>query len=114
LISADLAAVIVLKGNPMSETAQQNQAMRRIARIQGKPGHAAELRRALIALEAATRKETGCREFAFYQALSTEDSFLLVEEFVDAGALAKHMQLPHTQAFFQAGLTDSIRAEDLP
>lgn len=98
----------------MSEPAQQHRAVRKIARIQGKPGFSAELRRALIALEAATRKEPGCREFTFYQALSSEDAFLLLEEFADADALTIHMQLPHTQAFFRAELTDSIRADDLP
>lgn len=88
--------------------------VRKIARIAGKPGRAAELRAALLTLETATRAEAGCREFVFYQALSCDDSFVLVEHFDDDAAFRMHLQLPHTQAFFAAQLVDKVQAFDLP
>lgn len=89
-------------------------AVRKLAAIAAKPGAAAALRAALVRLEEATRAEPGCREFRFYQALGDLERFVLVEEFADEAALAVHMRLPHTRAFFELGLTAAIAAEDLP
>lgn len=88
--------------------------VRKLARITGKPGRAAELRAALKELELATVTEPGCREFRFYQAISAEDSFVLIEHFIDEAALKLHLQLPYTQSFFARQLVDKVEAIDLP
>ena len=77
-------------------------------RIEAKPGKAAAMQAALLQLQQATEPEPGCREFQFFQALRAPDSFLLIEDFADRGALERHMELPHTQAFFKEDLTASI------
>jgi len=91
--------------------ADQTNAMniRRIARIEAKPGLAASMRAALLELEQATREEEGCREFTFFQALGDESAFLLIEDFASADALETHMKLPHTQGFFARQLAASIK-----
>ncbi len=86
----------------------------KLARITSKPGQAVALREALKILEVETRKEAGCVEFTFYQALTAETSFILLEHFTDEQALKTHMQFPHTQTFFQAGLTENVHAVDIP
>ena len=88
--------------------------VQKIARISGKAGRAEELREALRQLEIATREEPGCIEFTFFQAISNENSFILVERFANQDALQTHMQLPHTQAFFKAQLVDAVHAVNVP
>ena len=83
-------------------------AIRKLARITGKPRQAIALRDALRELEAATRQESGCEEFTFFQALSDPDAFVLLETFSDQAALDSHMAMPHTQAFFSAGLVAGV------
>lgn len=82
---------------------------RKVVRIEAKSGLGAATRAALLELEHATRSEPGCREFLFFQALGSDTSFLLIEDFADAAALDAHMKLPHTQKFFAQDLVASIR-----
>jgi quinol monooxygenase YgiN len=89
-------------------------AVRKVARITGKPGHSQQLRLALADLESATRQEPGCVEFTFFQAISDQDSFVLLEHFADQSALDAHMQLEHTRSFFSARLVSSVAAVDVP
>ncbi|MDY0871513.1 putative quinol monooxygenase [Dongia rigui] len=84
--------------------------LRKIVHITGKTGTAAALRAALADLETATRREAGCVSFTFFQALSAEDHFLLIEDFVGAADLEAHMQQPHTRAFFARNLVERIEA----
>jgi quinol monooxygenase YgiN len=93
---------------------KNSHAVRKMARISGKPGQASVLREALMTLEKATKTEEGCLDFSFYQALSAEDSFILLEHFANEEALKIHMQLPHTQSFFKKQLTEGIQAVDIP
>lgn len=88
--------------------------LRKMAFIQGKPGQGDELHQALAVLEGHTRKEAGCLEFTFYRALTAPDDFLLVEAFQNADALEGHTHEAHTREFFAAGLTQSVRLEELP
>jgi quinol monooxygenase YgiN len=88
-------------------------AIRKLAHIRARAGRAPALREALARLEHATRQERGCLEFTFYQAITAEEDFVLVEHFADAAAFQQHMMLPHTRAFFEAGLVEDVRAEDL-
>jgi len=89
-------------------------AVRKIARITGKPGQGEQLRLALGELENATRREPGCVEFTFFQAISDQDSFVLLEHFANQSALEAHMKLEHTRAFFSAQLVASVVAVDVP
>lgn len=89
-------------------------AVRKMARITGKPGQSQQLRMALSQLESATRKEPGCVEFAFFQAISDDDSFVLLEHFSDQSAFDLHMKQDHTQDFFSAQLVSSVTAVDVP
>ncbi|HZH10312.1 MAG TPA: putative quinol monooxygenase [Microvirga sp.] len=82
--------------------------VRKIVRIQAKPGLAKATRAALLELKQATQAEPGCQEFIFFQALDDESAFLLIEDFASAEALDRHMQLPHTQAFFARDLVAGI------
>ncbi|NIX77179.1 putative quinol monooxygenase [Microvirga terricola] len=83
--------------------------VRKIVRIEAKPGLADLARAALVELQRATQTEPGCREFVFFQALGDESSFLLIEDFANLNALEHHMNLPHTQAFFARELVAAIR-----
>jgi quinol monooxygenase YgiN len=96
----------------MMDASVKKQAIRKIVRITSKPGRAIELHYALKALENETRKEPGCREFSFFRALSSDESFLLVEDFVDQDAFNQHQQLQHTREFFDKQLTASIQPLD--
>lgn len=82
----------------MSNT--HNTAVRRVVRLQARPGRAADMRRHLVTLRAETLKEPGCAEFGFYQSITDEEKFLLVEDFASQAALDAHMAAPHTRAFF--------------
>lgn len=85
---------------------------RKIVHIEAKPGSAAELREALLELEAATRGEPGCIAFSFFQALSSAGHFLLIEEFASPAALEEHLSAPYTRAFFTRNLTAAIAPVD--
>lgn len=91
--------------------AQQESSMniRKIVHIVSQEGKSTAMRDALAALQQATRAETGCREFTFYQAITEQESFLLIEDFADQAALDAHMAMPHTKAFFDLGLVAGIR-----
>lgn len=83
--------------------------MRRVVRIETKPGRADAMRVALSRLQSATLTEAGCNEFRFFQAIDDgPGSFLLVEDFADAATLEQHMQMPHTKAFFSEDLVQSV------
>jgi quinol monooxygenase YgiN len=94
--------------NEITKPATTDAAQRKIVHITAKPGSGDAMRAALLALEAPTRLEEGCSGFTFFQSLSAPEHFLLIEEFASAAALALHMQLPHTQAFFARDLVAGI------
>ena len=94
--------------NEISRPATTDIAQRKIVHITAKPGSADAMRTALLALEASTRLEEGCSGFTFFQSLSAPAHFLLIEEFASDAALALHMQMPHTQAFFARDLVAGI------
>ncbi|MBV2187378.1 MAG: antibiotic biosynthesis monooxygenase [Rhizobium sp.] len=65
-----------------------------------------EARKALLELRKATLPEPGCAEFEFFQSLADERAFVLIEDFADEAALARHMEEPHTRAFFALNLLE--------
>ncbi|WP_082585686.1 MULTISPECIES: putative quinol monooxygenase [unclassified Hydrogenophaga] len=90
------------------EAPQSSPLVRKIARITAKPNRGQALSEALRDLEFATRREVGCREFAFFRALSDPDSFVLVETFENEMALELHLALPHTRRFFAVKLVENV------
>lgn len=96
------------------QTESHTEPVRKIARIAGKAGQAQQLRAALATLEQHIRREAGCLQFSFYQSISDENAFVLIEHFASQAALHDHLQLPHTRAFFAAQLVDSVEAVDVP
>jgi quinol monooxygenase YgiN len=54
---------------------------------------------AAIALARETRKEPGCRYYAFYQDIESPGVFRVFEEWEDDAALKAHFQTPHMAAF---------------
>jgi len=48
---------------------------------------------------AETRKEPGCRFYAFYQDIESPGVFRVFEEWDDDGALKAHFETPHMAAF---------------
>ena len=96
-------------------TAISDQApVKKVARISAHSGRESALKDALRILETATREESGCVEFTFFQAISDPASFILLEQFTNSDAFDAHMQMPHTQAFFKTQLVAAVRAVDAP
>ncbi|AVP58885.1 putative quinol monooxygenase [Pulveribacter suum] len=94
-------------------TAKNQVPVQKLVRLTAKPGRQAELRTALQVLESATCAEPGCIEFTLLQSISDDEQFVLLEHFVDDEAFKLNMQLPHTQAFFNAQLVASVHATDV-
>jgi quinol monooxygenase YgiN len=86
----------------------------KVARISAKPGNAQKLREALIDLENHTHTEPGCVVFSFFQALSDENQFILLEHFTNSAALQDHLQQAYTRSFFAAQLAESMAGVDVP
>lgn len=93
--------------------AQQNN-IRKVAKLIAKEGHSLQLREALQVLELETVQERGCIEFSFYEALNKNGVFILLEQFVDQKSFSEHMSMPHTKAFFQMGLVETVKVVDVP
>lgn len=91
----------------------ENKPVTKLARLRSKAGQASFLKDALLLLERETRAEPGCLEFSFFQALSDEESFVLLEQFTTETALLKHMQAVHTRDFFALNLVDKVVVADL-
>ncbi len=84
--------------------------VRKVIGLTAKPGQAQAMREALQALEIATRVEPGAVEFAFFQSLTDDHGFVLVEHFVDQAAFDLHLKADYTQAFFALDLVAGKRA----
>ena len=98
----------------MADTTSIPDPVMKLVRIVAKPGAMAPLKETLKTLEAATVLEIGCVEFSLYQGISDESAFVLLEHFVSQQAFSDHMKMPHTKAFFQAALVESVHATDVP
>lgn len=66
--------------------------------IKAAPGKGAEMKTALLALAAETRKEAGNICYRLHTA-DDPDEFIIYEQWRDAAALDFHMQTPHLTAF---------------
>ncbi len=61
----------------------------------------AAAKQAFVALQTATRLETGCIRYVFASDLSEPARFHIFEEWESEAAMAKHMQTAHFAAFAQ-------------
>jgi quinol monooxygenase YgiN len=64
-------------------------------RFIAKPGREADLRDTLEALVAPTVAEAGCLRYELYLHPTDPSRMVLLEEWVDAAALAEHFETPH-------------------
>jgi quinol monooxygenase YgiN len=64
-------------------------------RFIAKPGREADLRDTLEALVAPTVTEAGCLRYELYLHPTDPSRMVLLEEWVDAAALAEHFETPH-------------------
>ncbi|MEP6651284.1 MAG: putative quinol monooxygenase [Lapillicoccus sp.] len=71
-------------------------------RVVSTPESRAATRAALVDLEAPTRAEGGCEEYAWYVSATEPDVFMTVERWTSAEALEAHMQSPHVKAVLAA------------
>lgn len=68
-----------------------------VAMFQAKPGKEAELKKALLALMAPTRKEAGCVNYDLHQSPEAPGKFLFHENWTSKAALDAHLKTPHIQ-----------------
>lgn len=61
---------------------------------------------ALLALQAETLKEAGCRQFDFFETPGDPSRILLLEAFVNREAFEQHLRQVHTRRYFALGLTE--------
>lgn len=64
-------------------------------RFTAKPGREAELREVLENLVAPTVAEPGCVRYELYLHPTDPAKMVLLEEWIDADALAEHFETPH-------------------
>lgn len=57
---------------------------------------------ALAAMEAASRQEEGCKDYAFSREISNPNAYRVVEIWQDMAALEYHFTTPHMAAFNKA------------
>jgi quinol monooxygenase YgiN len=69
-----------------------------IATFVARPGKETELRAALTALVAPTRKEAGCLNYDLHAATDNPPRFLFHENWTSKAHLDAHLQSPHVQA----------------
>lgn len=70
-----------------------------IARVTAKPGCEADVRRELLRLVEASRKEDGCINYDLHVSLDNPAQFVFYENWRDAAAHTAHHQTPHMQAW---------------
>ena len=70
-----------------------------IAQFQARPGRAADLEAALLALVGPTRAEEGCEIYELHRSVETEGSFHFHEIWSSRAAWDAHMQTDHLKAF---------------
>lgn len=67
--------------------------------LEAKAGQQEQLREALLALVAPTRKEAGCLDYTLFELTETPGTFYMRESFRDQAALEEHFSKPYFQEF---------------
>jgi quinol monooxygenase YgiN len=84
-----------------------------ILHLTARPDTADALKAVLLRIAEHSRSEAGCISYRVLQDLADKCNFSLVEDWVDAAALAHHMTLPHTRRGFAEGLPLLARELDM-
>ncbi len=87
--------------------------MKVILHLTARPDTVGTLKAVLVRIAHQSRTEAGCISYQVLQDPAELCNFTLVEDWVDAAALAHHMTLPHTQEAFAAGLPLLARELDM-
>jgi quinol monooxygenase YgiN len=83
------------------------------ALIDTQPDTVARLKDAVAALEAATRTEAGCIDYAFATEINAPNRVRVVERWRDVAALKAHLQSPHVATFNAAMRTNPPQHVDM-
>jgi len=70
-----------------------------VAEMKAKAGREDDLRRALVALVAPTRREDGCVQYDLHEKTDEPGRFVFYENWVSAAHLERHAASAHIQAF---------------
>jgi quinol monooxygenase YgiN len=70
-----------------------------VAHVHAKPGNEGEVKQALLALVALTRREQGCLNYDLHQSTADPAHFLFYENWASKADLDRHAQSAHIQAF---------------
>jgi quinol monooxygenase YgiN len=84
-----------------------------ILHLTARPDTVEALKAVLLRLAEHSRAEAGCNSYQVLQDPAELCNFTLVEDWVDAAALAHHMTLPHTRQGFAEGLPLLARELDM-
>lgn len=85
-----------------------------VATITAKPGAEAAVRQALERVVPPSRAEAGCRRYELHVDNAAPATFVMLEEWVSAAALAEHEATPHFGALVAAiGGQADIRVDKL-
>jgi quinol monooxygenase YgiN len=70
-----------------------------IVQFEPQPGKAADFREALLAVNAPSRAEPGCRRIDVFESVREPVMFAVYSEWEDEAAFELHATLPHTMEF---------------
>jgi quinol monooxygenase YgiN len=72
-----------------------------IARAKARPGHEADLERAMRAVVGPSHDEQGCLRYTVHRSIGDPASFVTVERWVSKEAMDLHFSAPHTQTLLK-------------
>lgn len=70
-----------------------------IGRFPVREGRGSQFGNAYTGMVDAVRAEAGCEHYSMMRPLEDESVFVLIEQWSDADAFARHVQAPHSVAF---------------
>ena len=85
-----------------------------VAEMKAKAGREEDLRSALLALIAPTRKEDGCAQYDLHVHTADAGRFVFYENWASEGHLERHLASAHLTAFLKAAedlLAEPVRVE---
>src|SRR5690348_7926064 len=70
-----------------------------LATLRSRPGRAAELKQALVFVQASSRQEPGCEIYDLFESVDAEDTYCLFERYRNRAALEAHRNTDHYRAY---------------
>lgn len=71
-------------------------------KVEVPPANRAAFREVARTAEIATQEDPGCLYYRFHESITEPGSFVLIEEWTDADALAAHIAQPHVDQYRSA------------